>query len=326
MSQDTSKRMMRWLGRSLICAVLLLGICDVRPVWAAFGGEEEKIEAQMTQDGSKFTAKLIPRAKSSSVLIDFAVSQGRLADVKGMLFAEATRPDVDHKDFKSELFVATIVDIAPGSEVRLAVTSDFFTGSTAFWVFNEKAATPWMNAEAEVVERGRLVIELGVTVTDGGKLDSDGDADGRITIVGGPRDSFWGYALGTLFIRFFGIFLVLSILMIGMLISGRIFIKIENERESDGAAEPPGQPVEALKKEDSGQAAEEKLAAPKKDVDVSDENARAMAIALALHLNLAQPRGPEPMAIYEKRLTAWNQQGREKIMGDRFLTFNRMNR
>ena len=78
---------------------------------------------------------------------------------------------------------------------------------------------------------------------DGGNLDADGAADGQIRLVGGPRDSFWGYALGTLFIRFFGIFFVLSLLMIGMFASGWIFTLLDRIRGckavDPAAAAPP---------------------------------------------------------------------------------------
>ena len=55
-------------------------------------------------------------------------------------------------------------------------------------------------------------------------------ANGRIQLIGGPKDYFWSYALGTLVVRFFGVFLVLSMLMIGMLSAGQLFIAIEKRR------------------------------------------------------------------------------------------------
>ena len=55
-------------------------------------------------------------------------------------------------------------------------------------------------------------------------------ANGRIQLIGGPKDYFWSYALGTLVVRFFGVFLVLSMLMIGMLSAGQLFIALEKRR------------------------------------------------------------------------------------------------
>ena len=169
------------------------------------------------------SAKLIPRAKSTSVQIQFSVAGARLLDVEGMDFENAERPEVDVKNFKSALFVIHLGDVTPGGEAKVSLTSDFFISSTQFYVFNETLSQPWIISDAANLSLPDRVQELVVTVKDGGPLDSDGKADGRITLVGGPRDSFWGYALGTLFIRFFGIFIVLSILMLGMIFSGLVF-------------------------------------------------------------------------------------------------------
>ncbi len=138
-------------------------------------------------------------------------------------FEKAERPEVDVKNFKSALFVIHLGDVTPGDEAKVSLTSDFFISSTQFYVFNETLPQPWIISDAANLSLPDRVQELVVTVKDGGPLDSDGKADGRITLVGGPRDSFWGYALGTLFIRFFGIFIVLSVLMLGMIFSGLVF-------------------------------------------------------------------------------------------------------
>jgi hypothetical protein len=43
-----------------------------------------------------------------------------------------------------------------------------------------------------------------------------------------------------------------------------------------------------------------------------------------MHLSALQ--APEPLDLSISQITSWTQQGRERIMGDRFLTFNRSNR
>jgi hypothetical protein len=196
----------RSLWMWLILALITVALAPRTAVWAAFGEDLEKPKPEFTREGDIITAKLIPRAKSTSVSIRFQVSGGRLVDVGGMDFQKAARPGVDNKDFKSELFVIKIDKVSPGGTVKASITSDFFTGSTEYWVFNPKSKEPWVNAGAQNISLPGLVQTLSVTVKDGGPFDSDGTVDGRITLAGGPRDSFWGYALGTLFIRFFGIF------------------------------------------------------------------------------------------------------------------------
>ncbi len=85
---------------------------------------------------------------------------------------------------------------------------------------------------------------------DGGELDSDGIVDGRIQIIGGPKDYFWSYAIGTLVVRLFGIFLVLSMLMIGMLAAGQVFIAIAKRHTRLAApSSKPSQPAPAQRAE-----------------------------------------------------------------------------
>ena len=105
--------------------------------WAAFGDDREKPEPVFTNEGNKITAKYIPRAKSTSVLVDFEVTGGKLVKVSGMDFYQAKRPEADVKDFKSALFTIEIKDVAP-VPVKVSLTSDFFTSSTEYWIFNEK--------------------------------------------------------------------------------------------------------------------------------------------------------------------------------------------
>ncbi|MEJ2659061.1 MAG: hypothetical protein P8012_18035, partial [Desulfobacterales bacterium] len=221
---QTTKRFFNATFRTwLILAFMLVALAPRTAVWAAFGEDLEKPKPEFTREGDTITAKLIPRAKSTSVSIHFQVSGGRLMDVEGMDFQEAAYPGIDNKDFKSELFLIKIDKVSPGGEATVSITSDFFSGSTQYWIFNRKLKEPWMNGDAKNISLPDLVQKLVVSVKDGGPFDSDGEANGQITIAGGPKDSFWGYALGTLFIRFFGIFLVLSVLMIGMILSGRVF-------------------------------------------------------------------------------------------------------
>ncbi len=203
--------------------ILATALTAATVAWAAFGEVIEKPAPEFSRQGDSITAKLIPRAKSTSVQIQFSVAGAKLLDVEGMDFEKAERPEVDVKNFKSALFVIHLGDVTPGGEAKVSLTSDFFISSTQFYVFNETLAKPWIISDAANLSRPDRVQELVVTVKDGGPFDSDGKVDGRITLVGGPRDSFWGYALGTLFIRFFGIFIVLSILMLGMIISGLVF-------------------------------------------------------------------------------------------------------
>ncbi|MFZ0243369.1 MAG: hypothetical protein WAL90_17145, partial [Desulfobacterales bacterium] len=209
------------------------------------GGEDiEKPKPEFTRNVETITSKLIPRAKSGSITIDFRVTGGRLAEVRAVDFATAARPEVDVKNFKSALFDILVDDVPIGGDIRVSVLSNFFSRSTAFYVFNPHLPNPWTNAQAENIDHPDRVQELVVPVTDGGPFDADGAADGLIRLTGGPRDSFWGYALGTLFIRFFGIFLVLTLLMVGILFSGRIFQWLEGRRNPlETVGKPAGGPA-----------------------------------------------------------------------------------
>jgi len=298
---------------------------------AALGDKIEKSKPQFTRMGNKITAKLIPRAKNSSVLINFAVSRGKLLEIHEMDFAEAEHPDIDVKDFKSSLFVTKIGELTPGTEVKVSITSDFFTSETTYWIFNHKLQKPWMNSEAENLSRSGLTRDLVIKVKDGGPFDTDGATNGRITLVGGAKDSFWGYALGTLFIRFFGIFLVLSILMIGMIISGKVFQSISKRKgKADKASAPQAKEAEDVMSDEtrmeiSPDGAANNAEAPQTfDTNLSKES--VIAVSIALHMHLSALQAPESLDLSISQITSWTQQGRERIMGDRFLTFNRSNR
>jgi Na+-transporting methylmalonyl-CoA/oxaloacetate decarboxylase gamma subunit len=310
MTRITHKFFRRTFLTWLILALMMVALAPQTAVWAAFGEDLEKPKPEFTREGDVITAKLIPRAKSTSVSIHFQVSGGRLIDVEGMDFKEAAHPGVDNKDFKSELFMIKIDKVSPGGEVKVFITSDFFSGSTQFWIFNRTSKEPWMNADAQNLSLPDLVQKLVVSIKDGGPFDSDGATDGQISVAGGPKDSFWGYALGTLFIRFFGIFLVLSILMIGMIISGKVFQMFDRKKEKrakeiqlpPAAVTPDIQPTEAVGSE------------------------LVTAICVALHLHLSEQQLTETSHFFTPTISPWARQGRERIMNARSIPTNRGNR
>ncbi|MBF0378672.1 MAG: hypothetical protein HQK72_14510 [Desulfamplus sp.] len=323
------------------------------------GQELEKPKPVFTRNGSEISAKLIPRAKSTSVTLNFKVTKGgKLLDVKGMDFEKAARPEVDIKNYKSALFVVEIGDVSPaGSDATVNISSDFFASGTEYRVFNEKLPQPWFNSECHNVASKGRVRELMITVKDGGPFDSDGQANGSITFVGGPRDSFWGYALGTLFIRFFGIFLVLGVLMIGMMLSGMFFSRADSKngaKESDDDLNSTSSDVVDSVSSDPEIIAEENVVeaqhdseeiAPNADAEAKffdeavDDYEIAAAIATALHLHF-QTSAPAPIVIEKTEPTAtfqrvvcpvqqtntWSNDGRSQIMRERQQTYNRTNR
>jgi hypothetical protein len=310
MTRTTHRIFKRTIWTWLILALIMVVLASRTEVWAAFGEDLEKPKPEFTREKDVITAKLIPRAKSSKVSIQFQVSGGRLINVEGMDFEKAARPGVDNKDFKSELFVIKIDKVAPNGEVKVSITSDFFSSSTQYWVFNSKSKDPWMNADAQNLSLPDLVQKLTVTAKDGGPFDSDGAVDGRITLLGGPKDSFWGYALGTLFIRFFGIFLVLSVLMIGMIISGMVFKMLDK------------------KKEKRDKEIQRQLEAVTQDIQPADtiEPELAAAVCAALHLHLSQRRPTQRSYFIHSDLSPWLRQGRERMMNARSIPTTRGNR
>jgi hypothetical protein len=54
----------------------------------------------------------------------------------------------------------------------------------------------------------------------------------RILLMG-PEAVDWGYAISTLVIRFVGIFVVLGILQLVMLITGRIFAYLDGKKDME---------------------------------------------------------------------------------------------
>lgn len=304
----------RPLVKSLLklCSIVLPLVLVTSSGWAGLGEHaSESPTVKFMREGDIISATLISRAKSTSVRITFTARGGRLVDVVGTPFAEAAHPEVDYKDFKSDLFTATLTDIVPGGEVALAVSSDFFSKSTEYWLFTKKPQPAWQKADVDNIAQAQRVRELIVKVADGGSLDADGAADGRITIIGGPKDSFWGYALGTLFIRFFGIFLVLSVLMAGMYLSGRVF-QILSAREKAGADRESARPDTAGTNGAPGKGAE----APAAEGPSTET---VLAISTAIHMELASRQSAPILNLAVPEVTSWTQQGRDRIMAVRFF-------
>lgn len=295
-----------WLITVIWCIAVLISNPDQS--LAAFGEDVEKPKPEFIKGTDKISAKLIPRGKSTTVTIDFECSDGKLVDVKAMDFGLAERPEVDRKNFKSELFTIEIGDVPKDKEITVSISSDFFSSSTQFYVFNEKLSTPWIKDVAQnVVQTGRIRSLL-IHVTDGGPFDSDGAVNGTIFLVGGPFDSFWGYALGTLFIRFFGIFLVLGFLMCGMMLSGAFFQYLDKKQPSE-------KPI-AMEQE-STQKPEELI---KEGVD----SQTAAAIAVALHLHFQEQHRSSQVNLSSGGISNWIVQGRSRMMASRSISVQRI--
>jgi hypothetical protein len=288
---------------------LLCGLAISNTGWAAFGDDLEKPKPEFTRQDGRTVAKLIPRGKSTSVLIEFQATGGRLLGIEGMDFDPAGQRGMDAKDFRSDLFAVTAGRISPGGEVKMSLSSNYFTQATELWVLNRKLKTPWMNAQAEHIERTDGVQELAVTVKDGGPFDGDGASNGEIALVVAPKDSFWGYALGTLLIRFFGVFLVLGVLQVGMLLAGQVFQALHRRAQA-----PKTIPVRAP------------IAEEPEEVPETIEPEAAMAIGVALHLHLAALRASAALNLEESDASSWARQGRTQIMRDRLLTHDRASR
>jgi hypothetical protein len=288
---------------------LLCGLAISNTGWAAFGDDPEKPKPEFTRQEERMAAKLIPRGKSSSVLIEFQATGGRLLGIEGVDFDPAGQRGMDTKDFRSDLFAVTAGGISPGGEVKLSLSSNYFTQATELWVLNRASKPPWLPAGAENIERPNRVQELVVAVTDGGPLDSDGASNGEIVLIVGPKDSFWGYALGTLLIRFFGVFLVLGVLQAGMLLAGQVFQALDRRKEA-----PKPLPARPAAAEEPGESAE------------SIEAEAATAIGVALHLHLAALRASAALNLEQGDASSWARQGRTQIMRDRLLTHDRPGR
>jgi Na+-transporting methylmalonyl-CoA/oxaloacetate decarboxylase gamma subunit len=291
----------------LIAMILGLGAGEA---WAVFGEDLEKPKPEFSRQGEAVNAKLIPRGKSSSILIEFQASGGRLAEVAGVDMDQIADGSVDAKDFRSAFFRVMIEGFATGGEATVSLKSTYFTGATELWIFNRAQTPAWMNARAQNLDRGEQLQELVVVVKDGGPFDSDGAADGQLTLIAGPKDSFWGYALGTLFIRFFGIFLVLGLLMAGMIAVGRVFQQLERRKRS------PKIPAPVLEPETEFSATGRAATDPE----------TAAAMAMALHLHLSALRAAADMSLEPADASSWARQGRSQIMRDRLSAYDRAGR
>lgn len=297
----------------LIVAVLLPLFIQNQSL-AALGEDTEKPDPKFTRTGKTITAKLIPRAKSTSVLIDFNTAQGKLADVKSIEFETLQTPQVDIKEFKSAFFDVTIEDISPGSEAEIIISSSFFTVSTEYWLYNSKKPAKWFNSGIKTESSADDSNQFVIRVVDGGELDSDGMADGRIQLIGGPKDNFWSYAIGTLIVRFFGIFLVLSMLMIGILSAGKIFVVLEKRRTRPAPPLPkPSKPAPVPRAEPLNR--HDALSPPDPDT--------VAAIATALHLHLAPGKSRDTAADKRSAQNSWVQYGRVEIQNTRLQVFLR---
>ena len=291
------------------CMLLFLLLVTVPPVLAAFGEDVEKPRPEFTREGGAITARLVPRAKSTSVVIRFETDGGRLADVASLDFEAAGRPEVYQKDFRCDLFTLTVENIPAGGEVTLSVASDFFTSSTGFLLFNPRMTPAWKDALAKHTALAGRIQKLTMTVRDGGPFDNDATADGKIILIGGPRDSFWGYAIGTLFIRFFGVFMVLTVLMAGMILCGKFFAAADKRKTalSGTLSGPQASAADRVTDFAATGLAPEIIA----------------AMALALHMRMSGPATAIQGEMTGGEQTAWGLYGRQKIMSDRLQVFKR---
>ena len=199
--------------------------------WAAFGEDLEKPEPTFTREGADWVAKLIPRGKSTHIQIRFHAEGAEIEQIASKEYPEDHAPLVNWKNFRSDFFAVKMRLSSPGVEIPLSVSSNYFTTATDLWgpvsVNNRK----WETTHPMNVGLADRTKVLTVTLRDGGPLDADGKTNERIEFICGPRDSFWGYAIGTLLIRYFGIFIVLTVLMIGMLVSGKVFQWLEKRHQ-----------------------------------------------------------------------------------------------
>ena len=284
--------------------------------------DTEKPKPEFQRNGNEISANFIPRAKSTRVTISFGVKDDRgiLESVKGVDFESVAHSNVDVKNFKSAVFEIQIGNLKPGGSASVWLQSDFFSSATAFYVYNPNREKPWMDAGAENRPYKDRIRELLITVSDGGEFDADGAVDGRVRILGGPRDSFWGYALGTLFIRFFGIFIVLSILMVGMILSGFIFKALERRKAKKDANQKD--PIKAKAPAESDAA----VSLPEADQEVDAVEETVAAIGVALHLHLSSSHMAKAPAVDSGPDSSWIWEGRHRIMNDRLSVFNRSHR
>ncbi len=87
------------------------------------GEDIEKPKPQFTVGEDKISAKFIPRAKSTSIIIDFKASGGKLVNVTGIDFEALQRPELDIKNYKSSFFEIKLENVEQG--LRSCHTSFF---------------------------------------------------------------------------------------------------------------------------------------------------------------------------------------------------------
>jgi hypothetical protein len=314
---------MRFKQRSIWFLVMPALLLSCASAWAAFGEDIEKPKPEFAQKDGDWIVRLIPRGKSTSVQIEFHVDGGTLTAVSGKEYPAENHPKVDPKNFRSDFF--SIQASTPlGGEVTVSCSSNYFTSATDLWGPVSPNSITWGPTGAVNTALADRVNLLSVKVRDGGPLDADGTANGRIEIIVGSRDSFWGYALGTLFIRFFGIFIVLSVLMAGMMFSGSIFQWIEKRREPPLPAPSSKVREPAIPAGSTDSQSELSAGAADGQPELSAEAAAAVAMALHLHQNKDRPqpaRDVQPAGV-----SAWTVFGRGQIMSDRLPVFERVKR
>lgn len=284
-------------------------------VWAAFGEDIEAPKPKFTQENGDWIAQLIPRGKSTSIQIRFQATGGTIVSVALKEFSENEMPHINTKNFRSGCYAVEITPNAAG-ETTLSMGSVYFTSATEIWGPKEKGSLNWGTTGAVNVAGENRLNTLTFSVRDGGTLDADGKVDGRITVVVGPRDSFWGYAIGTLFIRFFGIFLVLAVLMAGMMGSGRVFEWIDNRKKPIRPTEPIG----------AGSADTETDAEEVSEVSTAVSSALAAAVAIALHLHYSTGSQLSLADSEAQGTSSWSLTGRSQLMADRMSAFDRVQR
>jgi hypothetical protein len=101
--------------------------------------------------------------------------------------------------------------------------------------------------------------------------------------------------------------------MFGMIFSGKIFQRLE-DKKTKTTSKPPSLTVQAGKTEKPEVA----------DKGITAE--MASAVAAALHLHFSGLRASQPMSVSPLRPTAWAQQGRAQIIGERLMMYHRNQR
>ncbi|MFZ3048194.1 MAG: hypothetical protein WA151_19950, partial [Desulfatirhabdiaceae bacterium] len=167
-------RIKSWRTIWLLISLLVL-LFMPKDSCSMLGEDLEKPRPEFTRDGDIITAKLIPRAKNTSVQFEFRVTGGELKDVQGVDFLTVQTPHVDIKEFKSALFAVLIDSIRPGAAADVAITSSFFSISTEYWICNTRNAPIGVNSTIKpekISDDGTY--RFGLRVIDGGPMDSDG--------------------------------------------------------------------------------------------------------------------------------------------------------